>query len=78
MVRGDTGGLETPLPISKYGFNPWSRKLPHAAGHPSEPQLLSQGSRDHVPQPLKPLALESVPTTREATIMSSTFCETRE
>ena len=37
-----SSGWESPLQCRGYGFDPWSRMIPHATGHLSHvPQLLS-------------------------------------
>ena len=39
-----------------HGFEPWSRKIPHAVNEAHVPQLLSQRIRARVPQLLSPRA----------------------
>ena len=62
---------ESAFQCRRHGFNPWSRKIPHAAEQLSPAQLLSRCSRARELQLLKPMSLEPVPTRREATAMIS-------
>ena len=55
-----TRGEECTCQCRRHGFNPWSRKIPHAGG----PQLLSMCSRAQEPKLLSPHA-----TTNEAQIL---------
>ena len=50
-----SGGTVVKNPCRGHGFEPWSRKIPHAASHEAgAPQLLSLHSRACEPQQLKP------------------------